>query len=446
MSRKIVGVTVGTPINPDKLAEKIGATGVEEVYIGDNPPDTAKVWIDLDEEPTVLATLQAIQNDVTRAIQSVEGYDEGYQSGYQQGLEDAEPNLEVLNATENNKEYTPSGDFDGFSSVTVNVPERYDEGYNKGFTDSKTEGYEEGHTEGYNKGVEDTEPDLRELTATENITYEPNGFDGYNSVTVNVPLKYDEGYNDGFSEGKKDGYNEGYQASQDSIIYQEKTVDIAENGTTEVLPDEGKTLSKVTVNVDVESDGGVGIDGIPKGYARADYIQFTGKELVDTGIIGNQDTQINTCFTWESSTQRHLFGCASSDNTASITSYMNGSWRFGNKYASKNLTSKNGMLPYSALINKTTISLNSSLASISGVNDFETVGSLLLGGARDSDGTLPTVMITGKVFFFYIWQGAEMVLKLIPVVNEEGQYRFFDLVSKTFFDSITDTPLDGGNL
>jgi hypothetical protein len=39
-----------------------------------------------------------------------------------------------------------------------------------------------------------------------------------------------------------------------------------------------------------------------------------------------------------------------------------------------------------------------------------------------------------------------MVLKLVPVVNAEGQYRFFDLASKTFFDSITDTALSGGNL
>lgn len=42
------------------------------------------------------------------------------------------------------------------------------------------------------------------------------------------------------------------------IVLQEKTVDITDNGTTEVLPDEGFALSKVTVNVDVESGGGSG--------------------------------------------------------------------------------------------------------------------------------------------------------------------------------------------
>jgi hypothetical protein len=37
---------------------------------------------------------------------------------------------------------------------------------------------------------------------------------------------------------------------------QEKTIDITENGTTEVLPDEGSVLSKVTVNVEVPASGG----------------------------------------------------------------------------------------------------------------------------------------------------------------------------------------------
>lgn len=225
---------------------------------------------------------------------------------------------------------------------------------------------------------------------------------------------------------------------------QEKTVEIKENGTVEVIPDEGYALSKVTANVNVPTSGGDGCNELPIGHKRADFIQFTGKQLVDTGIIGNQDTQINVSFTWESATQNHVFGCASSDNTASITSYTNGSWRFGNKYQTKNMSSKNPKLPYSALVNKSTISLPSAVSSISGVNDFETVGTLLVGGARSAGGGLPSSSIVGKIFYFILWESEILVMKLVPVVSAEGRYRFFDMVSKTFFDSITETPLEGG--
>lgn len=43
---------------------------------------------------------------------------------------------------------------------------------------------------------------------------------------------------------------------------QEKVVDITENGTTEVTPDEGMALSKVIVNVEVESSGGEDVRGL----------------------------------------------------------------------------------------------------------------------------------------------------------------------------------------
>ena len=48
----------------------------------------------------------------------------------------------------------------------------------------------------------------------------------------------------------KNGYGQGGVKEE-----QEKTIDITENGTTEVLPDDGKVLSKVTVNVEVSSGG-----------------------------------------------------------------------------------------------------------------------------------------------------------------------------------------------
>jgi hypothetical protein len=74
-----------------------------------------------------------------------------------------------------------------------------------------------------------------------------------------------------------------------SIQTQEKTVNITENGTTEVLPDEGFALSKVTVNVEVESGGGGGevnmgtctINIIPP--SSSNY--YTSRETVSNGAI-----------------------------------------------------------------------------------------------------------------------------------------------------------------
>lgn len=41
---------------------------VEEVYIGDNPPDTAKVWINPDEEPTEFPSMKDVEDAIAEAI------------------------------------------------------------------------------------------------------------------------------------------------------------------------------------------------------------------------------------------------------------------------------------------------------------------------------------------------------------------------------------------
>lgn len=227
------------------------------------------------------------------------------------------------------------------------------------------------------------------------------------------------------------------------VPMQEKTVSITENGTHEIVPDAGYTLSKAVVNVNVE--GAESIDGIPAGYARCDYIYFNIAQIVDTGVICNQDTKIRIAFARERSTQHYLFGVASSGNTASVTAYLGGSWRFGNKSATKTPTTNADMI-YSGMVDKAQISVTGSASTISSVNNFETVGSLLLGACRSSDGSVSTAQFQGKVFHLAMWQGEEQALKLVPVVSAEGVYRFWDFVSKTFFDSITDTALEGGNL
>lgn len=214
-------------------------------------------------------------------------------------------------------------------------------------------------------------------------------------------------------------------------------LDVKENGTY-TAPDGVDGYSPITVNV--EASGG----DLPAGYSRVDYIQFNGEQTVDTGIVCNQNTKIQLAFTRERSTQHYLFGVASSDNTASVTAYLGGSWRFGNKSATKTPTTNADMI-YSGLIHKTTVTITGSASAISGVNEFETVGSLLLGACRNSNGTVGAAQFIGKIFFFAMWEGDTQVLKLVPV-TDGNVFRFYDMVSKTFFDSITDTPLSGGNL
>ena len=191
--------------------------------------------------------------------------------------------------------------------------------------------------------------------------------------------------------------------------------------------------------------GGGGDSDLPSGCRRVDYILFTGDQTVDTGIICSQDTKIQLAFTRERSTQHYMFGVASSNNTASVTAYMGGSWRFGNKSVSKVPTTNADMI-YSGLVDKSTVTITGSASAISSVNDFETVGSLLLGACRNSNGTVGSSQFEGKIFFFSMWEGDEQVLKLVPVVDTDGNFHFYDTISKQLFGSITDIPLNGGNL
>lgn len=215
-----------------------------------------------------------------------------------------------------------------------------------------------------------------------------------------------------------------------------------EGGTSVRLPTAGKYCDRDIV---ITATGGGGGGGLPDGYRRADYIRFTGKQVVDTGIICNQNTKIQTYFTREASTQEYLYGVASSGNTASVTAYLGGSWRFGNKTATKPCGTISAKVGYAGYVDASAISVTGSVSSISGVNDFETVGSLLIGSCRSASGDVGTAQFDGTMSFFAMWEGDEQVLKLVPV-TDGTVYRFYDEVSQTFFDSITDTPLDGGNL
>lgn len=219
-----------------------------------------------------------------------------------------------------------------------------------------------------------------------------------------------------------------------------------EGGKTVRLPTAGKCCDRDILITATGGGGSAGDPDLPDGYWRVDFIRFNGAQIVDSEIICTQNTKIRMLFTRDSDNSMYIYGVVNSDNTASVTAYMTssgGTWRFGNKYSAKDIKT-NEELVQTAIVTKTGFIRADDTASLSGVNDFETIGSLTIGSPRNSNGTVAAAQFIGKILSFEMWSGEKQVLKLIPVTDGMA-FRFWDAIGKKFHDSITDTPLDGGN-
>lgn len=221
-----------------------------------------------------------------------------------------------------------------------------------------------------------------------------------------VNIVSDGGYDKGYAEGKADGYQAGY--------------DIGFNN---------------------------GQSSAVSQYTHIDFCQFSGDQTIDTGIICTQDTKIKAVFTREKSSAQYLYGVASADNQASVTAYLSngGTWRFGDKRYSISIDVSEDFIQ-TAIVDKKGFVFSKVDSGISSLTDFKTISTLTIGSCRNANGTLGTPQFDGKIFHFSIWQGEELVLNLCPVVTADGEYGFLNSIDNVFYGSITDVPLDGGNL
>lgn len=195
--------------------------------------------------------------------------------------------------------------------------------------------------------------------------------------------------------------------------------------------------------------GGVvgGDPALPAGYVRCGFIQFTGEQYIDTGVLCNETTRIKTFFTNEQDGASYLYAATSTGNTATVSAYIGAStnWRFKDKTISRSISQSEELI-HTTIHDSTGVDQITSKGNYSGITSFTTPNTLALGAGHTPSDTYVGTFFIGKIFSFRIWQGETEVLHLSPVVSTDGVYRFYDEVSQSFFDSISDTPLEGGNL
>ena len=122
-------------------------------------------------------------------------------------------------------------------------------------------GYQAGKKKGGSPAV------IQPLSVTQNGPYEaPKGVDGFNPVIVNVPDRYDEGFQAGYTEGDNDG-----REAQKKICDEEKAILIEEIDRQEKEIEELKKKQGYT---------------FPEGTSYEDIYQFVGDDTVTDKTLG----------------------------------------------------------------------------------------------------------------------------------------------------------------
>lgn len=230
--------------------------------------------------------------------------------------------------------------------------------------------------------------------------------------------------------------------------YVDRDIDVIATGGAEnldaVLTEQEQLIDTLMETLQGKAAGSGSDPVLPAGCVRAAYVRFAGDQIVDTGIVPNQDTKINVWYTRDNTSSAYLYGVVSSGNTASVTAYLSsgGAWRFGAKSVSYTSSSGEDIIQ-SASVSKKGILRAGNTQSFSNVADFEAIGSMLIGSARSATGEIGVPSYVGKLLRFEMLSGDAQVLNLTPIYKD-GEFGFYDTVKGYYHFSITDTPLEGG--
>ena len=183
-------------------------------------------------------------------------------------------------------------------------------------------------------------------------------------------------------------------------------------------------------------------NGLPAGYTRVTYVEFTGKQYVDTGFIPSNTTKLWMDFEIPTPVVGNVY--YGSRDTTSSNSFL-----FAYSPINNKLRTQFGSqaLDHDATIQgRHEITHNKNVVTLDGVTKthnavtFKASKPLYL-GAENRKGTV-YFMSTFRIYGCKIYDDGVLVRDFVPVTNSEGTKGLFDLVTYSFYISASGTNLD----
>ncbi len=199
---------------------------------------------------------------------------------------------------------------------------------------------------------------------------------------------------------------------------------------------------------------GKSLEALPPGYTILNYIQSSGTQYIDTGVIGKSGVRVSLDFSVISGDLNDciVIGCAPASYSPRIypVATQSGKWAYGyldwfnsnsaatigQRYSVDTQLLQNSQ---SMTVNKSAVVTSTSSNSVDvGINMF--LFGANIGGSYQSYGSI-------RVYSCKIYENSTLVRDFIPCINSSGSIGMYDLVTDTFYgNSGTDTFVVGATI
>ena len=177
---------------------------------------------------------------------------------------------------------------------------------------------------------------------------------------------------------------------------------------------------------------------LPAGYTELEYIQSTGTQYIDTGIIPNGSTKVEMVAQANYSSDLRFFGAvAGSETPLYFAAGYSVSGKWNNMYNSTNNVVSNDVTGFLAdklehkIVKDNVLSVDGNVLNTISVASFELPVSMYLFTVNDNEN--PGVLRPMLIKYAKIWNNNTLVRDFIPAKNSSGVIGMYDTVSGNFF-------------
>lgn len=170
---------------------------------------------------------------------------------------------------------------------------------------------------------------------------------------------------------------------------------------------------------------------LPEGYIQLNYIQSTGTQYIDTGLIETADMTVSCHFDVDTVASDYLFGSQQNSSNLSYNGIFKNNMLEYN-YNEIGFTAANSIELAEEIIDST------NHITINGVSHAAAIGtpqnvSMLIFGIRRNTGAMRPYGGQAKLRYFKIKKGENTVRDFIPCKDPDGTVGLYDTVHETFY-------------